>query len=401
MLFRSRGDLRNVPVWSPDGTQLAFSRDGDVWVVNANGGGLRKLTPGIGYASTEPQWDPLGRTTSEIGGTPVSPGVPTDSRVRNDVLETRHTIGYLSADGSRAVVAYGAGPNCVELWNVPARALTRFASPSDCVDEAPDGFLELVLAGTRVAWLTFGTGNHLYMSVDTASLLRPAPVGVQISCLGRSCAYAGEGDLQGDHSLLVFDTWQQRGGPCEDHTCFRQKKTNGTLWRIVGSRALRIRSEKAGLTALSVDAGKVAILRSDGSIELLRGDGSLVRAFSFRPGEVRGAELTGLQLVVQKRDGISVYDAGSGRLAHSFRVPRGGLLTDAQSGIAVYVAGRIVHLLRLVDGKDVAIRAPGEGSVHAQIEPPGLFYSYSAPGSPRPGRVAFVPFKTLLQLLGS
>ncbi|KAA1426011.1 TolB family protein [Nocardioides antri] len=58
------------PAWSPDGTQLAFSstRDGshlDIWVVNADGSGLRNLTPladstDSGQAGTEPAWSPDG-----------------------------------------------------------------------------------------------------------------------------------------------------------------------------------------------------------------------------------------------------------------------------------------------------------------------------------------------------
>jgi Tol biopolymer transport system component len=31
------------PVWSPDGSQIAFSRDGNIWVMNANGSAQREL----------------------------------------------------------------------------------------------------------------------------------------------------------------------------------------------------------------------------------------------------------------------------------------------------------------------------------------------------------------------
>src|SRR5207244_7726194 len=62
-------------------------------------------------------------------------------------------------------------------------------------------------------------------------------------------------------------------------------------------------------------------------------------------------------------------------------------LADYQDGIAVYVVGRAVHLLRLSDRRDVTIRAPGVGPVHAQLEPSGLFYSSRPAGRPAPGRV--------------
>src|SRR5204862_6707742 len=75
-------------------------------------------------------------------------------------------------------------------------------------------------------------------------------------------------------------------------------------------------------------------------------------------------------------------------------------LEDFQSGIAVYVVGRDVHLLRLADRSDVRIRPPGIGPVHAQLEAPGLFYSYRPAASPGRGRVAFVPMAAVLAKLG-
>ena len=75
-------------------------------------------------------------------------------------------------------------------------------------------------------------------------------------------------------------------------------------------------------------------------------------------------------------------------------------LADYQDGIAVYVAGRTVHLMRLSDRRDVTIRVPGVGPVHAQLEPSGLFYSYSPAGSLGRGRIAFVPLADVLARFG-
>jgi Tol biopolymer transport system component len=51
------------PVWSPDGSQIAFAsnRDGDwdIYVMSANGGGLRQLTDSPGIES-KPSWSPDG-----------------------------------------------------------------------------------------------------------------------------------------------------------------------------------------------------------------------------------------------------------------------------------------------------------------------------------------------------
>jgi len=47
------------PAWSPDSKQLAFAAGSDIWVVKANGSGLRQLTSGPGLRS-DPKWSPDG-----------------------------------------------------------------------------------------------------------------------------------------------------------------------------------------------------------------------------------------------------------------------------------------------------------------------------------------------------
>ena len=62
----------------------------------------------------------------------------------------------------------------------------------------------------------------------------------------------------------------------------------------------------------------------------------------------------------------------------------------------MYVAGRVIHLLRLADGRDVSLpEPPGSGPVLAQIEEPGLFFAYQVPDADSQGRLGFVPFAAL------
>ena len=42
--------------WSPDGSRLAFHGPDGIWVIGADGSGLRKLIPG----GTDPSWSPDG-----------------------------------------------------------------------------------------------------------------------------------------------------------------------------------------------------------------------------------------------------------------------------------------------------------------------------------------------------
>ena len=70
-------DTQNwLPAWSPDGTQLAFTsnRDGqpELYVINADGSGLRRLTnhPGI---DTSPTWSPQGHQLAFVSDRTGSP----------------------------------------------------------------------------------------------------------------------------------------------------------------------------------------------------------------------------------------------------------------------------------------------------------------------------------------
>jgi Tol biopolymer transport system component len=56
--------------WSPDGKRVLFARAFDIYVVNANGSNVRRLTRASGHAYYEPTWSPDGRRIvfrSELG----------------------------------------------------------------------------------------------------------------------------------------------------------------------------------------------------------------------------------------------------------------------------------------------------------------------------------------------
>jgi hypothetical protein len=66
---------------------------------------------------------------------------------------------------------------------------------------------------------------------------------------------------------------------------------------------------------------------------------------------------------------------------------------DVERGLLVYTVGRFAHVLRLRDGHQKRLAAPaGTSQMFAQIEPSGLFYSYSVG---RKGRVRFLPFNEI------
>jgi hypothetical protein len=172
--------------------------------------------------------------------------------------------------------------------------------------------------------------------------------------------------------------------------------SNEKLWRVVGARKRLLVSSKDELTVLSVAAGRILVQRADGSLELRRADGKLASAFPFEPGQVLGAQLDASELVVLERaSGLRwlIYDPKSGNLRQTFPARARAVPADVERGLLVYTVGKVAYVLRLRDGHQRSFRAPaGTSQVLAQIEPAGLFYSYSVRGK---GRVRFVPFNEL------
>jgi Tol biopolymer transport system component len=115
----------SIPAWSPDGSRIAFVAEGHVFVVHADGSGLRRITSGPGIDQW-PTWSPDGSTiayssgravasdggfspSQEIWTVPVGGGPPTrltHNRVSDD-------MPAYSPDGSRiAITRYG------EIWTM-------------------------------------------------------------------------------------------------------------------------------------------------------------------------------------------------------------------------------------------------------------------------------------------
>jgi hypothetical protein len=61
---------------------------------------------------------------------------------------------------------------------------------------------------------------------------------------------------------------------------------------------------------------------------------------------------------------------------------------DVDGGVAVLLAGKAVTLLRPQDGRSRTL-APGRGHILAELEPEGLYYSYTTGDGG--GRAAFLP----------
>lgn len=125
------------PAWSPDGSQIAFVRQGEIWVMDADGSNPARLTDLMASVPTaywwpayEPAWSPDGDRIAFVG--PVEQAETAiwvmDSDGSNLTRLTTDLLGYQawrptwSPDGSR--IAYWAlNPNdgyCYQLWVMDA-----------------------------------------------------------------------------------------------------------------------------------------------------------------------------------------------------------------------------------------------------------------------------------------
>jgi hypothetical protein len=172
----------------------------------------------------------------------------------------------------------------------------------------------------------------------------------------------------------------------------------------IGGRTELVRTFHGEVDLLSLDDGRFAVEPVPCGSSRYCGFGTTVRVFSaggpirtFAPDgrPVLGAALDGPRLVVLQSTGLTVFDLGTGRRLAAWPVQRGfgpdPVLEDAGGGLAVYVVGAEIHVLRLSDGRDVVIGTPGATDpVFARLVPGGLFYAFNKAYAKRPGRVGFV-----------
>jgi hypothetical protein len=349
------------------------------------------------------------------------------------VMRTAGVVEGLAADAGLVAMIVGESKgDCkrIIVWEPSRRSLVRVGSRKrPCAGlSTGESIPYAALAGRRVAWVWDGGGNFHDVVVKTATVGRPLRSTTLVTRNYDAGSGAGEhaGSLHGDGDLLVYGTWEICEGAEENypsHPCppgiraFSPHESD--VRRVRGTRSARIASDEGELGVLSASGGRVAVLRSDASVAVLTATGTLVKTFPFSRGELRGATLDGRRLVVLRRSaGRHTIDANdvltgtrvSRRIAPPgpasdrrcwpvlsqplCRVPYARLrLADSESGIAVYVVGREIHLLRMADGAETVVRPPaGRGSVEAQLERSGLFYTYRVADATLPGRVAFIPY---------
>ena len=135
------------------------------------------------------------------------------------------------------------------------------------------------------------------------------------------------------------------------------------------------------------------VLHGRRAVVVASATGRTLRRLTYGRNEVRDAAVDGDRLVVLLQRRLAVHSLATGRRIASWPVsavppPR---LEGASRGLAVYVAGLAIHLVRLEDGREVVVSLPDAAEpAYAAVTPAGLFYSYTNPRRVPAGRVVFV-----------
>jgi hypothetical protein len=322
-------------------------------------------------------------------------------------LRTPTRVTGIAADGASVAVATACGPNygvySLYSWNPGRRSAVSMARPRQrrCYESSTgEGIWEAGIGGPRLAWVHFSGGNYQQASLATASSRKPRSVRYLTGLMYRTTGNTvGDwvGNIHGDGRLLVFNTWSVcesviKGGKCRQGPLRDLRIYNEKIWRIVGHRKRLVFATRGEATVLSVAAGRILVHRADGSLELRTADGHLLRKLHFEPKEMRGAVLDATELVVLAHGhGLTwrVFDPRSGHEKGALPAAPHAVAADVERGLLVYTIGRVVHVLRLSDGREKRFVSPAVFPVQAQIEPSGLFYAYPMRNE---GRVRFVPF---------
>ena len=349
----------------------------------------------------------LGAAVGSAGGEP-----PT----RLLILSIPGDVTSIAADGFRVAAAVRANTGCdrAVVWAPALVTEQTFVSRVACSGAAFHELPEIALAGNRVEWLAVTGGNLQDMALETAVFGKPRIrlVAFAENKAGAEGGLDGDwiGNLFGDGSLLVFDTWHEcalsrpeGSTPCPAGAVVGDVVISQTkLWRLGPQKAL-VRASSNAYAVVGIDGGRIAVRDPvGGSVALVNVSGAVTRTIPISAGDLSGVAFQGRQLVVLENGALDVYDvqATGDKPVTSIPVPAGKLkpvLRDVQSGLAVYVRGTAIHVVRLSDGKDVRIVPSVSGRVDAQIEPGGLFYSYTLPRTPALSRIAFLPRDDLLK----
>jgi hypothetical protein len=333
------------------------------------------------------------------------------------VYSTSGLITKLAADGNRVAVKT-AGPrsrSCgqVVVRTAPSRKSNSF-SLSNCVSilcQAYTGCIdELALGNGQVAWIARSGGNSLELMVHAAKLSGGAAKRIAYASNGYGAggSLPGQwlGHLLGAGSVLAYNAWtivctadpEEGCGGARDPAL---RITNERLVRASAGRPVVVRRGEGSRPLSAVGGGRMAV-ESGGAVTVLAASGARLTTVPPVDGDpARAIALSSSSLAVMRTLSLDLYNAATGTTLKSIPLgPAAALrLTGLNSSVALFRGPRRLVLLRLRDGKAMALPLPAAAAtnlVDARLTAAGLFYAYNVPRATAKGRIVFEPTARLL-----
>jgi hypothetical protein len=271
-------------------------------------------------------------------------------------LRTVAPVNEVSVDGGRAATLVGAARawEYLLVWS-PRGVVVRASLACDTQES------NVVLAGNRFAHVCFQGDNYV-----VTGTLRPLKARVALRT-----AASGLVALAGRGALIAGST-------------------GSTVWRFDAARRAKLKTYAKPAIVRNVDGDSILVDRN--STGLLQA--------TLRLHHGGGAVLRGNRIATIWRRRLIVSDL-HGRTLLSRAVDAGAQLSDFDGDRVVYAVETRLHLLRVQDGHDVALRFRGQfGYANARLSRGGLFYTYNT-RTAKAGRAGYVSASGVRTLLRS
>jgi hypothetical protein len=282
-------------------------------------------------------------------------------------IRTVAPVNEVAVDGGRAATLVGT----VQQWEYllvwsPKGIVVRASLACDTQES------NLVLSANRFAHLCYQGTNYIVTGTIK-------PLTGRVALRATSTAVIS---LAGQTSFVAGSVSRTTSSPTD-------------IWRFDRKTKKKLRTYPGRAILVSVDRGRLLVDRPTG-LDVLTESGKLVSTLrrAHQGGEAmrggRVATLAGRRLVVSAVDGKS---------QRTRRVAPGAHLEDLDGNLVLYSVETRLHLLRLSDGKDVALKLASQfGYAHAKLSNGSLFYAYDQQ-SGRVGHAGYVDARGVAKLL--
>jgi hypothetical protein len=290
---------------------------------------------------------------------PAAPPPLVDVRPVREV-RTLSPVNGISVDGGRASTLVGTthGWEYLLVWS-PKGIVIRASLNCDLQET------NVVLAGNRFAHVCSQDQNYV-----VTGTLRPLKARVSL----RTASFVS---LAGRGALVAGSSGR-------------------TIWRFDPARRTSLRTYAKPAIVLDVDRDRILVERSAAAVDVVSRTGRVLATLTLPHGG--GALMRGGRIAAISKRRLVVSDL-EGRRVLARTVAAGAHLEDVDSGLVVYSVETRLHLFRLADGRDVALRLRGQfGYASAGLWRGGLFYAYDVANG-KTGRAGFVSAVGIRKLL--